>query len=228
MTRVRVSCALAITVAGCGATPSAQSSTPADGSPAAIAVHTSGSDWTRFGWDAARSNVSTASTGITAGNAGLLRRQQLQLDGIVDSSPIYLSAVTVNGATHDVFFVTTIYGKTLAIDADEGTVLWSYAPPAYSSWAGSYQITTATPVSDPDRQSIYAASPDGHVQKLAVADGHLLWSTAISMLPQREKIAAALNYANGRQAARTAVVFRRKRSSCSRQSPARARRRRRA
>ena len=119
----------------------------------------SGNDWTRFGWNAVRSSAPTFSTGITAANVKSLQRQQVQLDGTADSSPIYLHAVRVGGATHDVFFVTTTYGKTAAIDAASGRVLWRFTPPGYSTWAGSAQITTATPVADPSRQSIYAAAP---------------------------------------------------------------------
>ena len=160
-------------------------------------------DWTRFGYNAARSNSSPYATGITAANASHLQRQRVDLDGTIDSSPIFLHGVTVNGATHDVLFVTTTYGRTLAVDAASGRVLWRYTPPGYSSWAGSYRITTATPIADPGRSAIYAASPDGHIEKLSVADGAALWSTAITRLPQREKIAAALNFAGGRVIATT-------------------------
>ena len=167
------------------------------------AAGTNSSDWTVFGWDPGRSNASTAPTGITAATVTSLRRQQVRLDGIIDSSPIYLSAATVNGAPHDVFFVTTTYGKTTAIDAGDGSLLWTFTPPGYSSWAGSYQITNATPVADANRQFVYAASPDGRIQKLAVSDGSAAWRTAITLLPQREKIAASLNYFNGRVIATT-------------------------
>jgi hypothetical protein len=111
--------------------------------------------------------------------------------------------VQVGGSTRDVFFVTTTYGKTLAIDAANGTVLWRFTPPGYSSWAGTAQITTATPVADPSRTAVYAASPGGIVYKLAVADGHSVWSVSITKLPSREKIAAALNYFKGRVIATT-------------------------
>ena len=161
------------------------------------------SDWPRFGWDVGRSSAPTVATGISAANIATLQRQQIAIDGTVDASAIYLHGVRVNGAAHDAFFVTTTYGKTLAIDADSGTVLWRYTPPGYDGWAGSYQITTATPVADPDRQFVYAASPDGHIQKLAVADGQSVWSTAITLLPAREKIAASLNYFDGRVIATT-------------------------
>jgi hypothetical protein len=164
---------------------------------------TGGSDWTRFGWNAARTSASTAPTGITAANVKKLVKRTVQLDGTVDSSAIYLHAVPVAGGTHDTFFVTTTYGKTEAIDAKTGAVLWRYTPQGYTGWAGSYQITTATPVADPSRQWIYAASPGGTISKLSVANGKPAWTTSISRLPAREKIAASLNFDQGHVIATT-------------------------
>ena len=155
-------------------------------------------DWPRFGWDVGRSNAPTTTTGISAANVASLSRQQVAIDGTVDGSAIYLKGASVNNGTHDVFFVTTTYGKTLAIDASNGTVLWRFTPPTYASFAGSAQITTATPVADPNRQFVYAAAPDGAIRKLAVTDGSVVWSTPVTLLPSREKIASALNYFNGR------------------------------
>ena len=132
-----------------------------------------------------------------------LSLRRLTLDGTVDSSPIYLHAIRAKGAVRDVFFVTTTYGKTEAIDASRGTVLWRFTPRGYSSWAGSPQITTATPVADPSRAWIYAASPGGTISKLSVADGHAAWTVSITRLPSREKIASALNYDRGHVIATT-------------------------
>jgi outer membrane protein assembly factor BamB len=155
-----------------------------------------GTDWTRFGYDAARNNVAPAS-GITAANIGRMQRRRVSIPGTVDSSPIYLHGVTVNGASHDVFFVTTTYGITLAIDAGSGKILWRFTPPGYSSYAGSAQITTMTPVVDPGREAIYAGAPDGIIRKLAVSNGAVVWSTSITRDPTHEKLAAALNFAGG-------------------------------
>jgi hypothetical protein len=163
----------------------------------------SGRDWARFGWDARRSNDDPHATGITAANVASLHRQQVQLPGTVDSSAIYLHGVKVGGATHDAFFVTTTYGITLAIDAASGKILWRWTPPKYSSWAGTAQITTATPVADPSRKWIYAASPDGRIQKLSVAKGHAVWRRLITKLPRYEKIASSLNFTNGHVIATT-------------------------
>jgi outer membrane protein assembly factor BamB len=155
-----------------------------------------GMDWPRFGFDAARHNVAPA-TGITRANVGKLRRQQVKIPGTVDSSPIYLHDVTVKGGSHDTFFVTTTYGITLAVDAASGRILWRFTPPTYSSYAGTAQITTMTPVADPGRAAIYAGAPDGVIRRLSVATGKVLWSTAITRDPTHEKLASALNYANG-------------------------------
>jgi len=190
----------ALVVAACsGAAAAAGSSETA----AAASAVVSGHDWTRFNWDARRSGAVTFATGIGAANVSGLKRQQVRLPGTVDSSAIYLHGVKIRGVTRDAFFVTTTYGITLAIDAAKGSILWKWTPPGYRSWAGSYQITTATPVADPSRLWIYASSPDGRIQKLSVADGHAAWRVSITKLPQREKITSALNYANGHVIATT-------------------------
>jgi outer membrane protein assembly factor BamB len=151
-----------------------------------------------FGFEVGRSSASSAPTGITAANAGALVRQQVAIDGIVDASAIYLHAVQAGGRVRDVFFVTTMYGRTLAIDAADGAVVWQHIPAGYEAWAGSRQITNSTPVADPGRSDIYATAPDGKVEKLAVADGRSLWSTEITKLPQREKMDSPLGFFRGR------------------------------
>jgi hypothetical protein len=168
--------------------------TRATQAPAAVAAV----DWPQFGFDAARSSSGPSSTGITAANVASLQRTQVHLDGTVDASAIYLHGVAVRGATHDVLVVTTTYGRTEALDATDGHVLWRYTPPGYSSLVGTSQITTSTPIADPGRSFVYAASPDGDVQKLLLSNGHAVWRRAVTLLPTREKIASPLGFANGR------------------------------
>ena len=154
-------------------------------------------DWPEFGLDPGRSNVSSSSTGITAANVAHLRRRRIALPGTVDSSPIYLHGVTVAGASINVAVLTTTYGRTLALDASSGRILWVFTPPGYSQWAGSAQITTASPLADPDRQFVYAASSNGLIHKLSLADGREDstggWPISITRDPSHEKLAAALN-----------------------------------
>ncbi|HXR11785.1 MAG TPA: PQQ-binding-like beta-propeller repeat protein, partial [Gaiellaceae bacterium] len=160
-------------------------------------------DWTTFDFTASRTGVNPNATGITAANVKFLSLDRVALDGTVDSSAIYLHGASIRGGTHDAFFVTTTYGRTEAIDASSGAVLWRFTPPGYSSWAGSAQITTATPVADPSRKWIYASSPGGRIYKLSVATGRPVWSVSITRLPSREKIASALNFAAGHVIATT-------------------------
>src|SRR5262249_30650181 len=154
--------------------------------------------WMRFGYDAARSSSGPSRTGITAANVRILRRQQVELPGTVDASPIYLRGALVKGSRHDTFFMTTTYGITLAIDADTGAILWRFTPPGYSSWAGSERITNSTPLADPSSRYVYAQAPNGRVYKLTVATGRVVWSVSITRLPSREKLGTPLNYSRGR------------------------------
>jgi outer membrane protein assembly factor BamB len=82
-------------------------------------------------------------------------------------------------------------------------VLWEYTPPGFDTWVGSRRITNSTPAADPDRSAIYSASPDGEIQKLAVADGRAEWRSAITLLPEREKIASPLTVYRGHVLAMT-------------------------
>ncbi|HET8894502.1 MAG TPA: PQQ-binding-like beta-propeller repeat protein [Gaiellaceae bacterium] len=155
---------------------------------------TSAPDWRGFNVTPSRSGVYPYTTGITAANVRGLARRQVRLDGTVDSSAIYV---------HGLFVLTTTYGRTEAINAATGAVRWRFTPPGYSSWAGSARITTATPIADPTEKWIYAASPGGSIYKLSAATGRAAWGVSITRLPSREKIASALNYANGRVIATT-------------------------
>jgi outer membrane protein assembly factor BamB len=171
------------------------------GGSSGTAATKAGGDWTRFGYDAARSSSGPAATGITAANAGKLVRQRVVLDGTVDSSPIYLRAVRVAGRTRDVFFVTTTYGKTLAVDAASGRIVWRFTPAGYKSFAATSQITTATPAADPSRRWIYAASAHEKIAaSLNFARGLVLLSTGgyIGDAPPYQGHVVAITAASGR------------------------------
>jgi hypothetical protein len=182
-------------VAGCGGATARPAETTSTGTSPVRTAAASNSDWPEFGLNPQRTNASSAPTGLTAANVGALRRHVISLPGIADSSPIYLHGVTVGGFSHDVFVVTTTYGRTLALDAANGRTLWQFVPPGIANFEGSYQVTTATPIADPNRRYIYAVSPDGLIHKLRLADGSEAsgWPVRVTLLPSREKIAPALN-----------------------------------
>ncbi len=164
--------------------------------PASARTQTAGVDWARFGYDTAR-HGSAPGSGITIANAAKLVQTQIRLDGTVDSSLIYLHGVQVHGAAHDTLFFTTTYGKTEAMDADTGRILWRFTPGSYSSVKGTAQITNSTPVASTDRTAIYAAAPDGQICKLRISDGKVLWATSITRDASHEKMTSSLNVSRG-------------------------------
>ena len=70
-------------------------------------------------------------------------------------------------------------------------------PAGLQGWAGSSQITTTSPLADPDRQFVYAASPNGLIHKLSLSDGSEdragAWPVSVTRDATHEKLAAALN-----------------------------------
>lgn len=154
-------------------------------------------DWPEFGLNPQRSNTSSLSSGITAANVTRLRRVSVSLPGTVDSSPIYLHEVSIDNAMHGAVIVTTTYGRTLALDASSGHILWTFTPADYSDWAGSAQITVSSPLADPDRRYVYATSPNGLIHKISLADGSEVrandWPVSVTRDPTHEKLGAALN-----------------------------------
>jgi outer membrane protein assembly factor BamB len=160
------------------------------GGPATIASNVPDGDWLQFNDNAQRTGVGPAATGITAANVGHLRPQIVHLPGTVDASVIALHNVTVDGRARDLLIMTTTYGRTLALDAATGRQLWEFAPSDINSYQGSPQITTATPTADPDRQYVYATSPDGVVHKLSIATGRQVWARKITFDPTHEKLAS--------------------------------------
>ena len=200
---VALACGL---LAGCGssttaAIPTLRADAAAIPSPAASSASGASAErlleWPEFGLDPQRSDVSERATGITSSNLLHLRHLTVTLEGTVDSSPVYLHGGLVDGTAHNVVVITTTYGKTIAIDANSGRILWTFTPPGYTRWAGTNQITNTSPLIDPDRLFIYAPSPNGLIHKLSLANGAEdstgPWPVSITRDATREKLGAALN-----------------------------------
>jgi glucose dehydrogenase len=151
-------------------------------------------DWSQFNFTAQRAGVGPADTGITAADLSQLRLRTVKLPGTADSSAIELHGIRIDGRTRDVLVLTTTYGHTLAIDATTGRTLWEFTPSDIGSYVGSAQITTATPTADPDREYVYATSPDGRVHKLSLATGREVrtggWPVTVTLDPTHEKLAS--------------------------------------
>ena len=74
-----------------------------------------------------RTGLNSSETILTLSNVNSTsfgKLYTLTVDGLVDAEPLYLSAVTIQGATHNVLIVATEHDSVYAFDADSGTQLW--------------------------------------------------------------------------------------------------------
>jgi hypothetical protein len=88
---------------------------------------TSHTDVVTYKNDLARSGQNLTETVLTPANVTVSQFGKLRFlasDGLVDAQPLYLSALTVAGAAHNVVFVATENDTAYAFDADSGAVLW--------------------------------------------------------------------------------------------------------
>jgi PQQ enzyme repeat len=75
---------------------------------------------TRTGFD----NAETTLTLANVNSATFGKLFIVPADGLVDAEPLYLSAVTISGVSHNLLIVATEHGSVYAYDADTGANLW--------------------------------------------------------------------------------------------------------
>lgn len=177
-------------LAGCAtAKASRRSFQPSPAAPASL------TQWPQFGLDSQRLDATNASPGIDPANLRRLKRITVTLPGTVDSSPLVLGSVPVLGRNRTVVIATSTYGRTFAIEAQTGRVLWSYTPPDYSRYAATSQLTNASPLFVPGEPYVYAPDPDGKIRKLSLQTGREVgdgFPVTVTTDPQREKLSSAL------------------------------------
>src|SRR5437016_3242893 len=113
--------ALIAGLTACGHGGSAAPSQP--GPPGVI----SGTDVVTYKNDLARTGQNLTETVLTLANvnaSGFGKLRFLATDGRVDAQPLYLAALSLQGAAHNVVFVATENDSVYAFDADSGTSLW--------------------------------------------------------------------------------------------------------
>jgi Immunoglobulin domain/Immunoglobulin I-set domain len=125
-----------------------------------VTAAVAGTDVTTYKNDLSRTGQNLTEASLTPANVssatfGLLRT--LATDGRVDAQPLYLSKLSIAGATHNVVFAATEHDSVYAFDSDSGAVLWHVtllgAGEAPSNDHGCGQVTpeigvTSTPVID--------------------------------------------------------------------------------
>ena len=144
-----------------------------------------GADWMQFGYDSAHSSNNPAETVLTAGNVNTVTLLYSQaLPDQIDGAPVYLSNVQTAKGVKNLLFAVSLHGTAMAIDAANGSVVWSKSP-------GPASVMNASPAIDPNRQFVYMAMPDGKIHKYAVGDGtettDANWPEVSTLKPTQER-----------------------------------------
>ncbi len=95
--------------------------------PLTVTAAAAGTDVLTYKNDLNRSGLNGSETILTPANVnsakfGLLRT--LTVDGTVDAQPLYVSQLSVSGASHNVVLAATEHDSVYALDADSGAQLW--------------------------------------------------------------------------------------------------------
>jgi hypothetical protein len=147
-------------------------------------------DWLQFGYDAAHSGYNSAESTLTATNVvHVQRRYQVSLPSNVDGAPVYLGNVSTSHGTKNLLFLLGQDGTLMAVDAADGSLLWSHQVNGTSP-------TTSSPAIDPGRQFVYAYGLDGDVHKYRVDNGNETtsggWPETVTLKTDVEKVAGSL------------------------------------
>jgi hypothetical protein len=125
-----------------------------------VTAAAAGTDVVTYKYDVMRTGQNLTESALTPSNvtsATFGKLRNLMVDGLVDAQPLYLSKLTVAGATHNVVFIATEHDSVYAFDADTGTILWQVsltsAGETTSDVRGCSQVApeigiTSTPVID--------------------------------------------------------------------------------
>jgi hypothetical protein len=148
-----------------------------------------GEDWLQF--NAQPASIKSAPTASTLSR--LHKEWRVHIPEPTDGSPAYVAGVGTPSGRHDLLVVTTLAGRTMALDALDGEVLWSTTPPVGPRW------TTSSPAVDPRRSVVYSYGLDGYVHRYLLDIGEELtgggWPQLVTLKPTVEKMSSALSLA---------------------------------
>ncbi|MDP9123638.1 MAG: PQQ-binding-like beta-propeller repeat protein, partial [Pseudomonadota bacterium] len=157
------------------------------------------SDWPMVGQNPSRTSFASNDSVIDKTNvSGMALKWAAVLDGKVSAQPLFLSRVSIAGATHDVVLAATNQNSLYAFDADVGTALWAVnfgANVGGSDYAvpGGLGVRSA-PAVDRATGRIFVVSDDGKLHTVSLANGAALAPTLqVIDLPITNKVRGGVN-----------------------------------
>jgi hypothetical protein len=153
-------------------------STGTQGSPATVTVTLNvgvATDWLTVDHDSARTGNALDETTLTPSNvSGLQLTWSEKLDGNITAQPLFVHSILIADQTRDVLIIGTGGNSIYALDASNGTVLWSrnFGAPTPNTWGlpDGFGIE-APPFIDRIAGRIYTVSTDGSFRTISLFDG---------------------------------------------------------
>jgi outer membrane protein assembly factor BamB len=163
----------------------------------AVSPPSQSGDWLTVDHDPARTGFAADETVLSPSSvANLGLSWSAALDGQITAQPLFVGAVAVGGATHDVVIAATSNNSVYALDAGSGSVLWTQNFGAQGTncvFPGGFGVTGA-PVIDRANMRVYAVSSDGVFHSLSLTTGAVLGQTpAIIANPATNSVWGGLN-----------------------------------
>jgi outer membrane protein assembly factor BamB len=96
-----------------------------------FALNSFATDWLQFGYDQAHSSNNTAEPGYATATGNKLVpafASGVSLAHQADSAPIFVGGVTTASGVKDVLFINSLDGTLVALDAKNGSLIWSKQP----------------------------------------------------------------------------------------------------
>ncbi|MHB8628892.1 MAG: hypothetical protein ACYDBJ_25565 [Aggregatilineales bacterium] len=176
-------------------------------------AQSSGYDWLQWNGDSQHAGNNTAEKKLGPNNVQRLRQlYRVTLPAVVDGAPIYVRNVKISKGAKDMLFMTSKSGDLFAVDAKNGTLIWTQHHNADSCFVDKGVLdnipkklacwTTSIPAVDPARAYVYSYGLDGYIHKHHVEDGSEIsidgWPVLVTRKPWVDKVSSALTIATGK------------------------------
>jgi outer membrane protein assembly factor BamB len=158
-------------------------------------------DWDTYGFSPTRAAINTAEHKLTRVNAGSLhQRWEVRLgEGNIETQPLVAFDVHMSGGTtRDIVYAGTSRGQIAAVDANDGTRIWSRKfGSIHDDACNSEYGIQGTPVIDRNRDSIFFVDGRGQAYELSMTSGKTIRHWSITTHPNREQVWSALTLSRG-------------------------------
>ncbi|TCK37009.1 putative pyrroloquinoline-quinone binding quinoprotein [Paraburkholderia sp. BL8N3] len=158
--------------------------------PGASAL-TVATDWPTFGMNNQRIGYNPLETVLGVGNVSQMRAHwSTDIGGPISTQPTLATGILINDVPTDVVYAATWLGRTVALDAATGAIIWSVQAPTVQTDCSDFDAsngllgTIGTPALDRATNRLYMVTGDGFLHALDLSTGADLMQPVQLMDPE--------------------------------------------